>query len=246
MNGNAVEVRGLYKSFGDVQAVNGVSFDVPEGTVVGLLGPNGAGKTTTIRMLTTVLHADAGEATVMGYDIWEQAEEVRKVIGVTGQFAAIDENLTSLENLSMVGRLNHMTKGAVKNESEYLLELFELADVAKRPVKTFSGGMKRRLDIAASLIATPQVLFLDEPTTGVDPKNRVALWEIVRRLVSNGTTIFLTTQYLEEADRLADNLVIIDHGIVIDEGTPEGLKAKHGKDNLDDVFLFLTEDNEEV
>lgn len=242
---NAISVMNLTKSFGDVEALKGVSFFVEEGTVCGLLGPNGAGKTTAIRILTTLIQPSGGYAKVQGFDVVHDAQQVREVMGLTGQSAAVDEQLTGTENLRMIGKLNHMQKSHVKARAEELLHVFDLEDAAKRTVKTYSGGMRRRLDLAASLVSRPPVLFLDEPTTGLDPKSRLALWGIIEGLVAGGTTLLLTTQYLEEADRLADNLIIINDGLVIEEGHPDDLKVKHGKDNLDEVFLFLTEKDDE-
>jgi ABC-2 type transport system ATP-binding protein len=225
----AVEIEGLEKTFGGtVRALDGISLEVESGTIFGLLGPNGAGKTTAIRILTTVLRQDKGTAHVLGFDTLTSAKEVRKRIGLAGQFAAVDENLTGAENLWMVGRLNHMSKADVRDRSQELLGQFDLVHAADRPLKTYSGGMRRRLDVAAALLARPRVLFLDEPTTGLDPASRVGVWEMIEHLVAGGTTVLLTTQYLEEADRLCDKLVVIDHGRVIAEGTPTSLKAQLG------------------
>ena len=230
----AIEVENLQKTFGGtVMALDGVSFAVETGTIFGLLGPNGAGKTTAVRILTTVLNADGGSARVLGHDVVAEPQVVRQLIGLAGQFAAVDENLTGSENLWMVGRLNHMSKPSVRSRSSELLEQFGLTDAADRPVKTYSGGMRRRLDVAASLVARPKVLFLDEPTTGLDPASRADVWMMVASLVAGGTTVLLTTQYLEEADRLAERLVVIDHGKVIAEGTPASLKAELGATVLD-------------
>ncbi len=230
----AIEVENLQKTFGGtVKALDGVSFAVETGTIFGLLGPNGAGKTTAVRILTTVLNADGGSARVLGHDVVAEPQVVRQLIGLAGQFAAVDENLTGSENLWMVGRLNHMSKPSVRSRSSELLEQFGLTDAADRPVKTYSGGMRRRLDVAASLVARPKVLFLDEPTTGLDPASRADVWMMVASLVAGGTTVLLTTQYLEEADRLAERLVVIDHGKVIAEGTPASLKAELGATVLD-------------
>jgi ABC-2 type transport system ATP-binding protein len=230
----AIQLEDLHKTFGHtVRALDGVSFTVETGTIFGLLGPNGAGKTTVVRILTTVLASDSGRALVLGHDVKTEPEVVRRLIGLAGQFAAVDENLTGTENLSMVGRLNHMSKAQVKLRAASLLEQFGLSDAAARPTKTYSGGMRRRLDVAASLVAHPQVLFLDEPTTGLDPASRADVWAMIEALVAEGTTVLLTTQYLEEADRLAEQLVVIDHGKVIAEGTPATLKASMGATVLD-------------
>jgi ABC-2 type transport system ATP-binding protein len=230
----AIQLEDLHKTFGHtVRALDGVSFTVETGTIFGLLGPNGAGKTTVVRILTTVLASDSGRALVLGHDVKTEPGVVRTLIGLAGQFAAVDENLTGAENLSMVGRLNHMSKAQVKLRSSSLLEQFGLSDAADRPTKTYSGGMRRRLDVAASLVAHPQVLFLDEPTTGLDPASRADVWAMIESLAAEGTTVLLTTQYLEEADRLAEQLVVIDHGKVIAEGTPATLKASMGTTVLD-------------
>ncbi|HWD52995.1 MAG TPA: ATP-binding cassette domain-containing protein [Acidimicrobiales bacterium] len=228
---HAIEVADLKKTFSgklEVRALDGVSFNVEPGTVFGLLGPNGSGKTTAVRILTTILRADSGSARVLGHDVGQQAEMVRSLIGLAGQYAAVDENLTGRENLVMVGRLNHLPKLFVSGRAKELLEQFNLADAGDRTLKTYSGGMRRRLDLAAALVARPTVLFLDEPTTGLDPQSRNDLWEVIESLVGEGTTVLLTTQYLEEADRLADTVSVLDHGRVIAEGTPSRLKAELG------------------
>ena len=229
----AISARGLRKSFGDVCALDGVDFDVAPGTVLGLLGPNGAGKTTAVRVLTTLLMPDAGSATVAGLDVVRQAAALREHIGLAGQYAAIDENLTGLENLVMVGRLYGMRRAAAKTRGGELLARFELDEAADRPAKTYSGGMRRRLDLAAALVAKPPVLFLDEPTTGLDPRSRLTLWTTIEELVAEGTTVLLTTQYLDEADRLADTIAVIDQGRVIAEGTPDELKDRVGGERLE-------------
>ena len=220
------------KHYGQVKAVDGVDLAVSSGTVLGLLGPNGAGKTTMVRILTTLLHPDGGRATVAGYDVVRQAEELRHVIGLAGQYAAVDENLTGQENLEMVGRLYHLPVVEARRRATEVLERFDLTDAADRTAKTYSGGMRRRLDLGASLVGRPQVLFLDEPTTGLDPRSRLEMWDIIRELVHDGTTLLLTTQYLEEADRLADSIAVIDRGKVIAEGTSDELKTRVGGEVL--------------
>ncbi len=225
----AVEAVELVKRFGDNAAVDGVSFAVPQGTVLGMLGPNGAGKTTTVRMLTTLSRPTSGTGTVAGFDIIKQPEQVRRSMGLTGQAATVDELLTARENLRLIGGLSGMPRATIKPASDDLLERFLLTDAADRIVKTYSGGMRRRLDLAVSLIAAPPVLFLDEPTTGLDPRSRNDLWDVLRGLVREGTTLLLTTQYLEEADQLADDIVVIDKGHVIAHGTPTDLKSQAGR-----------------
>lgn len=220
------------KRFGKVEALRGVDLRAQEGSVLGLLGPNGAGKTTMVRILTTLLHPDEGRATVAGYDVVRDAERLRHLIGLAGQSAAVDENLTGLENLEMVGRLYHVPVPEARRRGQALLERFDLTDAANRPVKTYSGGMRRRLDLGASLVGEPQVLFLDEPTTGLDPRSRLEMWDIIRELVHGGTTLLLTTQYLDEADRLADTIAVIDIGRVIAEGTSDELKTRVGGEVL--------------
>ncbi|MFJ5996553.1 ATP-binding cassette domain-containing protein [Streptomyces sp. NPDC092370] len=231
----AIYAEGLVKTFGDVKALDGVDLDVPEGTVLGLLGPNGAGKTTTVRCLTTLLRPDAGRAVVAGIDVLKQPDAVRRSIGLSGQFAAVDEYLTGRENLQMVGQLYQMRAKAAKERAAELLEQFHLADAADRPTKTYSGGMRRRLDLAAALVVSPPVMFMDEPTTGLDPRNRQQLWEVIKQLVSGGTTLLLTTQYLEEADHLAHDIAVVDHGKVIAQGTSDQLKARTGGERVEVV-----------
>ena len=224
----AIVADGLVKSFGQVEAVKDVSFEVPEGKVLGLLGPNGAGKTTAVRMLTTLAKPDGGTASVLGFDVRKDPQRVRASIGLAGQYAAVDENLTGRENLALVGRLTHLAAPEIARRSEQLLEQFALSHAADRVSRTYSGGMRRRLDLAAALVHEPPVLFLDEPTTGLDPQGRNDLWGVIQALVGGGTTVLLTTQYLEEADTLADNIVVIDHGSVIAEGTATQLKQRLG------------------
>ena len=232
MTSLAIEAEHLVKKFGDQTAVDDVSFSVPEGSVLGLLGPNGAGKTTTVRMMTTLAKPTSGTARVAGHDVLREPDAVRRSMGLTGQAATVDELLTGRENLRLIGSLYGLSGSYVKSAGADLLERFSLTDAADRTVKTYSGGMRRRLDLAVSLIATPPVLFLDEPTTGLDPRSRVELWEVLRGLVKDGTTLLLTTQYLEEADQLADRIVVIDRGQIIAEGTPLELKDRSGKASL--------------
>ncbi|MTE20763.1 ATP-binding cassette domain-containing protein [Streptomyces sp. TRM43335] len=231
----AIHAEGLVKTFGDVRALDGVDLDVPEGTVLGLLGPNGAGKTTTVRVLTTLLRPDSGRAVVAGIDVLAQPHEVRRSIGLSGQFAAVDEYLTGRENLRMVGRLYQMSARDAKRRADELLERFDLTGAADRTARTYSGGMRRRLDLAAALVVSPPVMFMDEPTTGLDPRNRQALWEVIEDLVAGGTTLLLTTQYLEEADRLAHDIAVVDHGRVIARGTSDDLKARIGGERIEVV-----------
>jgi ABC-2 type transport system ATP-binding protein len=232
MDDAAIQVEQLKKHFGEVRAVDGVDLQVRPSTVFGLLGPNGAGKTTMVRILTTLLHPDDGRATVAGLDVVRDAERLRHVIGLAGQSAAVDENLTGVENLEMVGRLYHLPASEARRRAETVLERFDLTDAAHRTAKTYSGGMRRRLDLGASLVGRPQILFLDEPTTGLDPRSRLEMWDIIRELVHDGTTLMLTTQYLEEADRLADQIAVIDGGRVIAEGTSDELKSRVGGEVL--------------
>jgi len=230
---NAIVVAGLRKSFGKLVVLDGVDLVVPRGSVVGLLGPNGAGKTTTIRILSTLLRPDSGQVLVNGFDVVRDADAVRGSIGLTGQYAAVDDLLTGEENLVMMGRLYHLGMAAAKRRARELLEQLDLVEAGSRIAKTYSGGMRRRLDLAMSLVAVPAVLFLDEPTTGLDPRSRLALWDTIERLAAGGTTILLTTQHMEEADHLADTIVVIDHGKVIAQGTPEELKTRVGSERLE-------------
>jgi oleandomycin transport system ATP-binding protein len=228
VSNSAIEAEGLVRTFGKVRALDGIDLVAREGTVFGLLGPNGAGKTTAIRVLSTLLRPDSGRASVGGYDVVRQPREVRRLIGLTGQYAAVDELLSGQENLYMIGRLLRFPARDARARAKELLEAFDLGDAATKLVKTYSGGMRRRLDLAASLVGRPRFLYLDEPTTGLDPRSRLELWGMIRDLVGQGTTVLLTTQYLEEADRLADEIVVIDHGRVIAAGTPQQLKARVG------------------
>jgi ABC-2 type transport system ATP-binding protein len=225
---NAIETRALAKSFGKTRALDGIDLDVREGSVYGLLGPNGAGKTTTIRVLATLLKPDSGHATVAGLDVVREPDAVRRKVGLTGQYASVDEDLTGIENLVLVGRLLGLSWSAARRRATELLDAFGLSEAAGRQVRTYSGGMRRRIDIGASLVTVPDILFLDEPTTGLDPRGRNQVWELVRRIAAEGTTVLLTTQYLDEADRLAERMAVIDHGRVIAEGTSRELKASVG------------------
>ena len=229
----AISVSGLVKSFGEVRALDGIDLETQPGTVLGLLGPNGAGKTTAVRVLTTLLKPDAGTVRVAGLDVVADAVALRQKIGLAGQYAAVDANLTGLENLTMVGRLYGEPRAAARARGSELIERFDLVDAAGRPAKTYSGGMRRRLDLAAALVAKPPVLFLDEPTTGLDPRSRLELWSTIEELVGEGRTVLLTTQYLDEADRLADTIAVIDHGKVIAEGTSDALKDRVGGERLE-------------
>jgi ABC-2 type transport system ATP-binding protein len=228
-----IRVKNLSKAYGDLKVLRGLNFSVQRGTVFALLGPNGAGKTTTIRILSTLLLPDSGDATVGGFDVVKRGSDARSCIGLTGQYAAVDEYLTGEENLYMIGRLYRMSKADATKRTQELLKQFDLVKPGKRPVKTYSGGMRRRLDLAMSLIASPPIIFLDEPTTGLDPRSRITMWDMIKKLVAGGTTILLTTQYMDEADSLADEIVVIDNGKVIAEGTPAQLKSKVGSDRLE-------------
>jgi ABC-2 type transport system ATP-binding protein len=234
-NEYAISVRDLTKSFKDLSVLKGVTLNVERGKMLALLGPNGAGKTTIVRILSTLLLPDGGEVLVNGRDVVKEAEEVRRSIGLTGQYAAVDEYLSGRENLEMMGRLYHLSKADSIRRANELLQDFDLVEAADRNAKTYSGGMRRRLDLAASLVATPPIIFLDEPTTGLDPRSRLAMWKVIQDLKKNGTTILLTTQYLEEADQLADRIAVIDHGKIIAEGTANELKAKVGSERLEIV-----------
>jgi oleandomycin transport system ATP-binding protein len=231
----AITAEGLVKNFGKTKALAGASLSARAGSVLGVLGPNGAGKTTAVRILTTLLQPDGGRASVGGYDVVRQAHQVRQLIGLTGQYASVDDGLTGTNNLVMIGRLLGLSRRAARARARELLGRFDLTEAAARPVKTYSGGMRRRIDLAASLVGRPQVLFLDEPTTGLDPQGRSDVWDMIRLLVADGVTVLLTTQYLDEADQLADDIVVIDHGKVIATGTPDELKAKVGGQVLDVV-----------
>ena len=238
-----IRARGLTKSYGKVHALRGLDLDVPEGQVLALLGPNGAGKTTAVRCLTTLLRPDAGEATVAGVDVFADPNGVKARIGLSGQYAAVDEHLTGYENLVMVGRLYHLGKKRAQERARELLERFSLTEAGDRPSKTYSGGMRRRLDLAGALVAEPPVLVLDEPTTGLDVRSRQEMWDVIRELVGGGSTLLLTTQYLEEADKLADDIVVIDHGRAIARGTADELKAQTGGERIE-VVLADVEDRE--
>jgi ABC-2 type transport system ATP-binding protein len=238
----AIYAEGLVKTFGEVRALDGVDIDVPEGTVLGLLGPNGAGKTTTVRVLTTLIRPDSGRAEVAGIDVVKHPNAVRRSIGLSGQFAAIDDLLTGRENLQMVGELYQLSAKDARSRAGELLERFNLADAADRIAKTYSGGMRRRLDLAAALVVSPPVMFMDEPTTGLDPRNRQQLWQVIQELVAGGTTLLLTTQYLEEADHLADTIAVVDHGKVIARGTSDQLKEQTGGE----VIEVVVHDREHV
>jgi ABC-2 type transport system ATP-binding protein len=236
---NVITAEGLVKIYrsrdGEVRALDGLDLTVAEGSVLGLLGPNGAGKTTTVRILATLLRPDAGRATVAGFDVVRQAQQLRSVIGLSGQYAAVDENLTGRENLFMFGRLYQLSKSEARRRGDELLEQFDLADAADRPVKTYSGGMRRRLDLASALTGRPRLLFLDEPTTGLDPRSRLAMWDVIRDRVREGTTLLLTTQYLEEADALAHSIAVVDHGRIIARGTADELKSQIGGERIEVV-----------
>lgn len=233
---NIISIKNLTKSFKSVDVLKGINLEVEEGTMLALLGPNGAGKTTTIRILSTLLSPDGGEVTINGFDVVKDTNDIRSSIGLTGQYAAVDELLTGRENLVMMGRLYHLSKKDARARAEELLSEFDLVEAADRIAKTYSGGMRRRLDLALSLIATPPILFLDEPTTGLDPRSRITIWEIIKKLMSQGTTILLTTQYLDEADKLADKIAVLDHGKIIAEGTADELKAMVGKERLEIII----------
>jgi ABC-2 type transport system ATP-binding protein len=232
---NAIIAEKLVKTYGSVHAVEDLDLAVPEGTVLGLLGPNGAGKTTTVRMLTTLLRPDAGRCIVGGIDVLEQPQAVRRIIGVSNQYAAVDEYLTGYENLEMIGRLYHLARRTARKRATELLERFDLADAANRTAKTYSGGMRRRLDLAGALVVSPPIIFMDEPTTGLDPRSRLGMWDVISERVRAGSTLLLTTQYLEEADRLCDDIVVMDRGRAIAQGTPEHLKRQVGGERLNVV-----------
>lgn len=233
---NAIEIRGLVKSYKKLQVLKGLDLTVQRGTMLALLGPNGAGKTTTVKILSTLIRPDQGEVKVNGFDVVKDADAVRHSIGLTGQYAAVDEYLTGRENLVMMGRLYHLSKAAAQTRAQELLEQFDLTEAAERAAKTYSGGMRRRLDLAASLVATPPIIFLDEPTTGLDPRSRINMWGVIKSLMESGVTILLTTQYLEEADKLADRIAVLDQGKIIAEGTADTLKAGIGSERIELVI----------
>ena len=240
MSDHAIAVEGLEKSYGTVRALCGVDFAAPTGSILGLLGPNGAGKTTAVRILATLLEPDGGSARVAGLDVVRDAGALRAKIGLAGQYAAVDENLTGFENIEMVGQLYHLPRKEARVRADELLERFELSEAGGRPVKTYSGGMRRRLDLAAALVFRPPVIFLDEPTTGLDPRARFGMWETIEARVAEGSTVLLTTQYLEEADVLADRIAVIDGGNIVAQGTAAELKAYAAVETLDEVFLAVT------
>lgn len=233
---DAIIAEGLVKRYGEVRALDGLDLRVPEGTVLGLLGPNGAGKTTSVRIITTLLRPDEGQCMVNGIDVLRHPDQVRRIIGVSGQYAAVDEYLTGHENLEMIGRLYHLGKRKARARAEELLERFNLTDSARRPVKGYSGGMRRRLDLAGALVISPPIIVLDEPTTGLDPRSRLGMWDVISERVRAGATLLLTTQYLEEADQLADSIMVIDHGRAIVQGTPDELKREVGGERLEVVL----------
>lgn len=233
----AIQIKNLKKAFKNLEILKGINLSIKRGTMLALLGPNGAGKTTTVRILSTLLHPDSGEVKINNFDVVEDSKEVRSIIGLTGQYAAIDEYLTGRENLEMMGKLYHLSKEESKKRANELLEEFDLVEAQDRPAKTYSGGMRRKLDLALSLVATPPIIFLDEPTTGLDPRSRISMWNIIEGLKNKGTTILLTTQYLEEADKLADRVAVLDQGMIIAEGTADELKNKVGKNRLQLDFI---------